>query len=285
MGKKSKSVIVLFSGGLDSTYLVWKNLKDGNTVYPVYFEISNNEVKTKLEKNRIELIHKKLKKEFDADKPHYNSQLKEIHYPLTIGVSAYEESLYFKQVPIWILGILFCQGLKAEEIQIGYVGNDDAISYLAEIQKVYKSYQVISEPLKPLIFPLSKVRKYDMAMELPYKYRELIFSCENATIIGSEDAEIIEYRPCCKCVPCKTIISTDYYGQGFPDNYKEPLRHNKIMDLVCEGYSIRNRDGDEVGCDVKEEPVFVPHQLELQFEYNHDDMNMESECLCGIAAG
>ena len=53
-----KRVGVLFSGGLDSTYLVWKNLKEGNTVVPIYLEIANNEDKSKLEKNRIELLRK-----------------------------------------------------------------------------------------------------------------------------------------------------------------------------------------------------------------------------------
>ena len=52
----SKKVGVLFSSGLDSTYLVWKNLKDGNTVVPIYIEIENNKRKTILEKNRIKLI-------------------------------------------------------------------------------------------------------------------------------------------------------------------------------------------------------------------------------------
>ena len=54
----SKKVAVFFSGGLDSTYLVWKNLSDGNTVLPVYVEIENNEVKTILEKNRMESVYK-----------------------------------------------------------------------------------------------------------------------------------------------------------------------------------------------------------------------------------
>ena len=49
----SKKVAVLFSGGLDSTYLVWKNLKDGNEVQPIYIEIQNNKVKSTIEKNRI----------------------------------------------------------------------------------------------------------------------------------------------------------------------------------------------------------------------------------------
>lgn len=49
----SKKVAILFSGGLDSTYLVWKNLKEGNVVLPIYVEIENNEVKTTMEKKIV----------------------------------------------------------------------------------------------------------------------------------------------------------------------------------------------------------------------------------------
>lgn len=46
----NKKVAVLFSSGLDSTYLIWKNLNEGNEVFPIYITISNNENKTILEK-------------------------------------------------------------------------------------------------------------------------------------------------------------------------------------------------------------------------------------------
>ena len=276
MGKKNKSVAVLFSGGLDSTYLVWKNLKDGNTVFPIYIEISNNKVKTVMEKNRIELLCKKFSEEFNADKPYDESPMKDIQYALTVNVTANEDSLHFKQVPIWILGILFLQGLEVDEIQIGYVGNDDAISYLKDIQKIYKSYQSMSEPLKPLVFPLFKERKYDIAKELPYQYRELLFSCENATIIGSEDAALIEYEPCCDCTPCRTIISSDYYHQEFPEIYKKKLREKRIRELRNDGYKIIDEKGNEVdGWDnVKCAPE--PQQLAIDFDEPIEHDKMES---------
>ena len=115
MGKlKNKRVGVLFSGGLDSTYLVWKNLKDGNTVVPIYIEIGNNKIKTILEKNRIELLHTKFREEFNDEKPYSECQLKDIQYALTVDVCVNEESLYFRQIPVWLLGILFCQSLEVD---------------------------------------------------------------------------------------------------------------------------------------------------------------------------
>lgn len=217
---KVKTVVVFFSGGLDSTYLVWKNLTEGNIVYPVYVDIKNNINKTILEKNRIKILHKLFTEEFNKELFFLEKQ-KTI---FTIDVVANENSLYFKQIPIWILGALYSQGLNADEIQIGYVMNDDAISYLNDIQNIYRSYQVISEKLIPLKFPITKITKWQMARDLPERYFNHIVSCENPEIIGDINAEYIEYKPCCDCVPCSHIISTNYYTtHNYPKNYKKPL--------------------------------------------------------------
>jgi len=283
MGKlKNKRVGVLFSGGLDSTYLVWKNLSDGNTVVPIYIEIGNNKVKTVLEKNRISLLHKKFAKQFNTDKPYSECPLKDIEFVLTVDVCAHEESLYFKQVPIWILGVLYCQGLEVDEIQIGYVGNDDAIAYLQDIQKIYKTYQLMSEKLIPLTFPLFKERKHDMAKVLPDEYFELIFSCENARIIGSEDAELVKYEPCCECTPCRTIIASDYYYREFPEIYKKELTKKRIRKLSGEGYKIIDEKGNEVDAWESVKCVPEPHQLTIEFdriETDSIDLQGKAECI------
>jgi hypothetical protein len=264
-----KRVAVLFSGGLDSTYLVWKNLKEGNTVYPIYIELENNEVKTILEKNRIELLWKEFEKEFCKEDGYYDSKLKSIIYAIKMGIRANEGSLYFKQMPIWIFSAVFLQGMdNIDEIQIGYVSNDDAISYLEDVQNIYKSYQAISEPMKPLTFPLTKKKKWQIVHELPKQYLHLIVSCENARIVGSKDAELIEYEPCCECVPCKTIIASEYYGTGnYPDNYKKGLVQMYARYLYRNGYKIIDKDGiDYLERMSKLEPRKEPYQLVIDFD-------------------
>ncbi len=130
-----KKVAVLFSSGLDSTYLVWKNLKEGNIVTPIYIEIQNNEVKTIIEKNRIKLLYDEFSKEFNGSSNYDDHKIMPIQYLLSTSVHANEDSLHFKQVPIWIFALVFSQGLNVDEIQIGYVSNDDAIPYLSDIKK------------------------------------------------------------------------------------------------------------------------------------------------------
>lgn len=238
----TKKVGVLFSGGLDSTYLVWKNLVDGNGVIPIYVEITNNRNKSILEKNRIKLLHKEFEKEFNTST---ETLIRNIQYRVKIDVDApFEDSLYFKQVPIWLLATLFSQNLDVDELQIGYVMNDDAISYLDDIQKVYQSYGSLLKYMKPLVFPLKKDNKNYMFRDLPSKYSDNIISCENASIIGPEDAEVVKYEPCCECVPCSHIIASDYYGTGkFPNNYKKNLIHNYVKKITDNGYDVIDKEG------------------------------------------
>lgn len=262
----SKRVAVLFSGGLDSTYLIWKNLKDGNEVLPIYVEIENNLIKSIIEKNRIKLLLKEFQKEFNVDK----TKIHDIRYAMNIGIRADEGSLYFKQIPIWIFAAVYIQGMDIDELQIGYVSTDDSISYINDIQNIYQSYQTISEPMKPLLFPLIKVRKYDIAQELPKQYFDLIFSCENARIIGSEDAEIIDYEACCECAPCKTIIATDYYGTcQYPEYYKVNLLNKYIKAIYSESnYKVVDEDGVEYYTLISEniKPIQMPYQLTIDFD-------------------
>lgn len=263
----SKKVAILFSGGLDSTYLVWKNLKDGNQVLPIYVEIENNDVKTILEKNRIELLYKEFSKEFNSTETH-EKKIENIHYGISVMVHANEDSLHFKQIPIFIFAGVFIQGMKIDEIQIGYVSNDDAISYIDDIKNIYNSYQTISKPMKPLVFPLTKKTKWQMVEELPKQYMELIFSCENANIIGSEDVELIEYEPCCECAPCKRIIASDYYNTDeYPDNYKKGLIKIHAKYLHKNNYKVIDEEGinylEEMS---KLEPQKKPYQLTIDFD-------------------
>lgn len=259
----TKKVAVLFSGGLDSTYLVWKNLTEGNTVQPIYIEIENNKDKSIIEKNRTKLLREKFAEDFNTN----CTLIREVENVATIHVSSCFNDLHFKQVPIWLFGILYSQCIGVDEIQIGYVCNDDAIPYLADIQKIYKSYASVTSTLLPLRFPITKKKKYEMADELPSKYRDLIYSCECPKIIGSPDADFVEYEPCCECVPCSHIIESDYYGlRHFPDNYKKNLLAARTRALRREGYKIFDEKGNEY-----QSPYELlkpePYQLQIPFDY------------------
>lgn len=273
----NKKVGVLFSGGLDSTYLIWKNLKEGNEVYPIYIEIGNNIYKSILEKNRIDLLYRKFEEEFDVNGEFdYQTRIHRADYGLKVDVNSHGDGLMFKQMPIWLFGMVFQCGNKLDEIQIGYVMNDDAISYINDIQKIYKSYQSISDKLIPLKFPLVKTSKYQMAAELPPQYFELVVSCENPRIVGSEEAPIVEYEPCCECDACKKIIATKYYGRGsFPKYYENAILDKYARELHWKGFKILDNEGNDYMDKFTMNERNEPRQLEIPFECDVDVVDVE----------
>ena len=51
---------ILWSGGIDSTYLLYKNLQAGHIVVPYYVDILNNKLKTEAEQQAIKLLSNEL---------------------------------------------------------------------------------------------------------------------------------------------------------------------------------------------------------------------------------
>lgn len=188
MNSKRK-VCVLFSGGLDSTYLVYKNLMEGNTVLPYYVELKNNPEKTFMEKNAIKNIIAEFKK-------NYGDQIKELTIICSFDLYAYHHNISLIQVPFWVFSMGLCQNIECDAWQVAYVIGDCAISYLDEIKNLYKSFgPLLQDDITqlPLEFPLIKTCKVDMMNTLPDIYAQHVFSCERPNI---EDS-------CGECPSCK----------------------------------------------------------------------------------
>jgi hypothetical protein len=181
-----KNIFVLWSGGLDSTYLVYKNLLEGNTVKAGYVEIKNNIEKTIKERTSLVKLYEIFNDNF-GDRFSYAEQS-------TFEVKASIDSVSLKQVPVWICSILYMD-LNIDEVQIGYVSNDDAISFLEEIKRIYRSYEPIVERLPKLVFPLTKTKKEEIVPKLPMKYLKEVSFCEGSNSI----------RFCGECHPCKRM--------------------------------------------------------------------------------
>ena len=176
-----KTVLLLFSGGLDSTYLLYKNLKEGNSVYAVYNQIRNNDLQYKAELVAIKNIEK-----------YFQKELKETNSMISYG-SNYElfngnNSVLFQQIPGHISTIINFIRKDICEVQIGYTANNDAIPYLDDIKKIYYSYQsLFDHKLPQLRFPLKKLKKWQSYKELPEKLKDYICFCPNCMKIYKID--------------------------------------------------------------------------------------------------
>lgn len=223
---------VLFSGGLDSTYLIWKNLEDGNIVYPIYCELLNNEHKTKVEKKVIENLLSLFQKEYD-------DQIKNINYISEILIKSHHINLIFKQLPIWMINILYSNLDIYDEIQIGYVMNDDIIPYIGEVKNIYDAFKPFMEYHPKLTFPLIKNKKEIIIPYLPDRYKEQIFSCENPQMLYESNNVDFDYKPCCECEACNKILYTNNFGFGLSEKYEEELTKIQIKELERKGYELK----------------------------------------------
>lgn len=223
---KKKKVYILFSGGLDSTYLVWKNLKDGNTVKPIYIDLLNNSDKSKIEKQQTNVLYYEFKKEFGK-----------LIEPIDIVASVSIQKSWgvsFPQPFLWTTLIPFINSSSYDEIQIGYVINDDAISFLSEIKKLYKASQpFLHEKLIPLKFPIIKEYKGTIIRELPIQYVKYITSCEAPNIknfsMRINGMKCMFFSPCKHCVSCKKIINSNYFNSEIIEKKYEIYKDENLI--------------------------------------------------------
>lgn len=191
-----KNIVILFTGGLDSTYLLYKNLKEGNHVYLVYTKIENNTNKTKSELHVIDEIIVEMNRLFSPCNItiKYNS----------VDIYSNSGGIRFKQLPAHLLSMIYSIDDLQSEIQLGYCMNDDMISYIEDFKLLYESYMPFcAKGMPELTFPLMKIAKWQMLDELPQSLKDLVFSCE-------EPQDLC--KPCGSCDSCKKYeyLSTSY---------------------------------------------------------------------------
>lgn len=281
--KKQKRIAVLFSGGLDSTYLIYKNLKEGHRVFPFYIQIANNVNKSRIEMQQVVRLYEEFKNEFgitaDLNHPHLITKI-----DVWQGGGYDGCGLKFNQIPIWLFGLQFIGLTSYDEIQIGYVANDDAIPYLDLIKQTYESMTWLhnrEENVAKLTFPISAVTKYEMLDTLPSTYKELIFSCENPTVedttfvrhtkaeilnqwgynnfleqfLGNKDQTYVHFKPCGNCVPCQKILNSDQLSSYF--------HHQPIFKTLKTKQVIRSFEA------VLDESRYNEHSKELVLDLFH----------------
>lgn len=204
-----KKVLIPWSGGLDSTYLVWKNLSEGNTVYTFSVELENN-----VGQRDSEIAARKLIQEFFQEQ-NLNIRLFSDYGLSKISVRG-GYNMVLSQPPIWVLFSMYSHDLcDTEEIQIGYVMNDDAISYLDEIRNLYSSYSSFLSCKPPTLqFPIIKKKKYDLINEMPEELVKMVSYCE----YGND--------PNCNCLCCERHHAELRLSHKY--NLARPLPYSKV---------------------------------------------------------
>lgn len=212
MKGKYNTIYVLWSGGLDSTYLIQHVLKNPkNKVIAGYVEIINNKYKTKSEKDAIQ-------KMIPFFKEIYKDRFQFLDTVLRTEVIFNSNWIGLVQMPIWMSTIMSTTPSDVDQIAIGYVMNDCAISYLNDFSSLIKKYGKLSsygqKQFPKVIFPLSKFDKDMISNDIVAELSQHVVWCENP--------HFETFKPCGRCIPCKR-------SPLYREEKQEILLDNKTM--------------------------------------------------------
>jgi hypothetical protein len=225
--------LVPFSGGLDSTFLIWCLLKQGHTVDALCYNINDTpqEIRQNAAIDKLVPIlqtHGSFRL-FRERIGGHSSGIVGGHTPIVLG-----------QVPHHMFHIV--NNIRDHDfVAMAYVLGDHAISFLDEIEAIYNSYTGISDkgvsdilsdvapnwgPCKhpKLVFPLKQLSKSIIYNLLPHDLRLNVTWCED--VCNVEDN-------CGKCKSCKTMldIADDRFvkPEGVLKSDKEGSETNPII--------------------------------------------------------
>lgn len=190
-----KHVLVLFSGGIDSTYLVYKNLLEGNDVLCVHNKILNNTMQTAKEIKSIDNILEWLKNHFLYQK------IRVSDFNVEFQINGYFDNISMLSQPfLWLSSLpIVLQCLPdIDEVQYGIIARDDALSYINDLKAIFNASMMTNNCIKykgKLKFPLIKYQKSEIIDKLPTDLLRMTSSCEWNT----------ENKYCNRCHSCRTL--------------------------------------------------------------------------------
>lgn len=182
-----KKVFVLWSAGVDSTYLILYLLQKGYKVDAGYIKLLQNEKQTIRE---LEAINRLLPLIDDVNFT-YRGVLNEVNIVNSGNV-------ILNQIPIFITALYHLE--KYEEFAMGFIMNDDTISWIPEIIACYEGFRPLVCNLPKLTFPLIKLKKATLYNSLPIKIQKQVEWCED-----EDDKYDPETKKCDSCHSCKRM--------------------------------------------------------------------------------
>ena len=217
-----KTVIVLFSGGLDSTFVLVRSLEEGHHVYPVYVDTAISDAQKKLELQQGAKIVDVLGRRFqDLD---WRRVVK-------IDVNGSTSRIVLNQPPVWMYGALLALGsvpCDVDEVRLAYVPGDQAFAYADEIRALWKALCGFLSPDyrnggPEVVFPASKWMKH---MEVEYLkergFRDVFLEttwCEDP--VEHDDGS---FSTCDECSSCRAMKMNGMTATKTYTKYSRPKK-------------------------------------------------------------
>lgn len=193
-------LLICWSGGLDSTMVLLKYLRDGvKEISTIYVELTNNSNKSKMELKARARIRDSLEKEFNAVIDDTCIKVGDISLPW--GASLMIQPL------LWSFGMLVKLSDKKKEfktLSFGYIREDDFWHIRKEFESIIKLGLCFTDPNFMLDcefqYPLewfSKQEVWDMYGDAHKHIRDLTWTCE-----APYENKFYDMVECGGCKPC-----------------------------------------------------------------------------------
>ena len=203
---KTGSVGIVYSGGYDSTVLMLQALMNGETVKPIIFNFAQDDI--------IKAVNLSILKN------RFGENLLE---PIWFNFFGLQGGMCGTQCTQQLaihnmLTYLSNDVLKSlKEIQVGYVMNDDAVSFQEELKDVVSTGFKIQDKVNvPITYPLIQKHKYyiDDFIQQHLGCNHLCLSCQSPSFNYYKDSDAL-YIITTTCNGCTSCMHSQLYNLNF----------------------------------------------------------------------
>lgn len=204
------TILILFSGGLDSTTLLVKALRDDYDVDLLYVRGNQSRNKIGAERMSIQQIVQVCKSMF----PDRSILDFESRSELTNEEGGFDEGASFVQPLQWFYPAVMCVRRVHSMVWMGYNSGDQFLSHLDDITLAWNTVLKFSKTYHvPIEFPLRYVNKRTMLETLPEELKLLFWVCElpekhDDVSIGKKG-----FQACGNCPACFRL-ATELIAKG-----------------------------------------------------------------------
>lgn len=156
-----EEVTLFWSGGVDSTYMLFWLLAEGYEVHTVYCDLDNNFMKVK----RENWARNKIKDWVDANMPDLGKYWFHNQTPISkMSITSGGVRSALAQAPVWLLGTQFkgdaFRGFPSTYV-MAYVNGDDALHWIPAFNKIVEGYNMLAKEGQEVtvLFPLASIKK------------------------------------------------------------------------------------------------------------------------------
>ena len=203
---KTGSIGIVYSGGYDSTVLMLQALMNGETVKPIIFNFAQDDI--------IKAVNLSILKN------RFGENLLE---PIWFNFFGLQGGMCGTQCTQQLaihnmLTYLSNDVLKSlKEIQVGYVMNDDAVSFQEELKDVVSTGFKIQDKVNvPITYPLIQRHKYyiDDFIQQHLGFNHLCLSCQFPSFNYYKDSDAL-YIITTTCNDCTSCMHSQLYNLNF----------------------------------------------------------------------